>query len=198
MLQFRDAVLEPSGLWRVSRFSRGLAGTEALIGDPALAGSTLVLLDPRTLRLELPDGVMGLERHFRIGPGGADLSDPSVAHALWTWEASGLRPLAPVHFAAIDVPGGDVSITWIRRSRIDNDTFFSGDTPLGEASERYRVRLHASDGALVREMETTAPAWTYTAATKAADGLTGVISFAVAQISEVYGPGSEGKVTYSA
>lgn len=198
LLQFRDAVLQPGGRWLVSRFSRGLGGTEALIGDPAPAGSTLVVLDPRTLRLELPDGVMGLERNFRIGPGGADLSDPSVAHALWTWEASGLRPLAPVHLSALDEANGDVAITWIRRSRIDNDTFFSGDTPLGEASERYRVRLHASGGALVREIETTSPAWTYTAAKQAVDGLTGVITFAVAQISEVYGPGSEGKVTYSA
>jgi hypothetical protein len=197
LLQFRDAVLQPNGLWKVSRFIRGLAGTEQLISDPAPAGSTLVMLDPRTLRLELPEGVLGLERHYRIGPGGADLSDPSVAHALWTWEGSGLRPLAPVHFAANEAPSGDLAVTWIRRSRIDNDTFFSGETPLGEASERYRVRLHASDGALVREVETTTPAWTYTAAAQAADGLTGVITFAAAQISEVYGPGSEGKVTYS-
>jgi hypothetical protein len=198
MLQFRDAVLEPDGSWRLSRFSRGLAGTEPLIADPAPAGSTLVMLDALVVRLELPDGVEGLERHFRIVPSGADLSDESVAHAIWTWEASGRRPLAPVHLAAVDAASGDVAVSWIRRSRIDNDSFFAGAAPLGEVSERYRVRLHDAAGALVREVETTAPEWTYAAADKAADGLTGLITFAVAQVSESYGPGFEGKAIYSA
>jgi hypothetical protein len=198
MLQFRDAVLEPDGSWRLSLFSRGLAGTEQLIADPAPAGSTLVMLDARTMRLDLPEGVMGLERHFRIGPGDADLSDPSIAHAIWTWEGSGLRPLAPVHLATNVAANGDLIVSWLRRSRTDNDTFFSGVTPLGEASERYRARLIADGGALVREVETTGPEWIYPAADKVADGLTGVITIAVAQISEAYGPGFEGKVTYSA
>ncbi|MGG7565658.1 baseplate multidomain protein megatron [Rhodovulum sp. DZ06] len=197
LLQFQQADLQPDGTYLLSRFLRGIAGTEVLIGDPAPAGSTLVLLDDRVVQIEQTEGSAGLERHYRFAPTGVDFTDPSVAYTTFTWNATALRPFAPSAVEAVIEPSGDVSVRWTRRSRKDIDTFFAAYTPLSEAFERYRVRVLDSGGAVVRQAETSVPSWTYAFADRSADNISGAVTIAVAQISEAFGPGSEGKVTYS-
>ena len=58
----------------------------------------------------------------------------------WPSTASGLRPLRPVHLNAIPM-GPDLAFSWIRRSRIDADSWAGQDVPLGEAVERYHLRI---------------------------------------------------------
>ncbi len=60
--------------------------------------------------------------------------------------------------------------------------------PLGEAAESYLLRL-STGGTLRREMVLSAPAWTWSAALQAADGMAGPRRIEVAQISDSYGPG---------
>jgi hypothetical protein len=50
---------------------------------------------------------------------------------------------------------------------------------------------------LLREEEATVPLFNYSAAAQAADGAAGVLDFHVAQISDRFGPGLEGQVTFS-
>lgn len=106
------------------------------------------------------------------------------AHA---FSGVGLRPLAPAHLRA-DWVSGDIALRWIRRTRVDGDSWQGFDVPLGEDREAYLVRV--SEGATtLREATVTAPAWTYAAADQAADGATGALAFDIAQISDRFGPG---------
>ena len=198
LLQFRYAELQPDGTYLLSGFHRGMFGTEPLIADPAPAGSTLVLLEDEKFQVELGQSSIGLERHYRIGPSEDDQSDPSFAHAVFTWKGTPYRPYAPAHVQAEEAANGDLSVSWFRRNRHDPDHWPDGGGIEDDfLVERYRVRVLDSGGAVVREVQVGAPAWIYDAAARAADGLSGAVTIAVAQISQVFGPGFEGKVTYS-
>lgn len=191
LLQFREAKLVGQGEYLLSGFLRGLGGTEPLIGDPAPEGAVLVLLGGPLASFD--PGPRGLERHYRLGPTLRSLNDESYAHGVWTWEGAGLRPLAPVHLRAERRASGDLALSWTRRARRDLDVWPGGETPLGEASERYLLRLLDAAGDELRRVERATPDFLYTAAMQAADGA--AAAFAVAQISESYGPGFEGKAT---
>jgi hypothetical protein len=54
-------------------------------------------------------------------------------------------------------------VTWVRRTRIDGDSWSGADVPLGGDREAYLVRV-SRGGAVLREEEVATPAWTYTAA----------------------------------
>ena len=91
-------------------------------------------------------------------------------------------------------PLGPTTATWIRRTRIDGDTWQSLEVPLGEAAESYQIRIEQS-GLIRREATVTSPQFTYTAAHRTADGVIGPYDIAVAQISQTYGPGPFRKIT---
>ena len=82
-------------------------------------------------------------------------------------------------------------ITWIRRGRIDADTWEGVDISLGEESEQYRLRV-LRDSQEVMEFITTTPQAVISNAqitTHDLDLQDRHISIEVAQISTAYGPG---------
>ncbi len=92
--------------------------------------------------------------------------------------------------AARDAGSGDVTIAWVRQTRIGGDPWEPVDVPLGEASEAYRVEI--LDGATaVRSVDRAAPSLSYPAAEQAADFGTppASIGVRVRQISASEGPG---------
>lgn len=92
-----------------------------------------------------------------------------------------------MHLKVVD-EGGDLHFNWIRRTRIEGDSWDQMEVPLGETFESYLVRV--MDGqAVVREETVSSPGWTYDAATRASDGLAGGFGLAVAQLSDRFGPG---------
>lgn len=108
------------------------------------------------------------------------------------------RPWAPYNVHAV-ASGGDLALSWKRRTRLtgplENGT---GVVPLDEASEAYRLVIYRA-GAVVRTVELTAPAYTYTAAEQTADGWAGSvvsIQLDVMQLSELVGPGFIKSGTY--
>jgi hypothetical protein len=94
-----------------------------------------------------------------------------------------------VHLSAV-ADGGDIALSWVRRSRADTDSWATEDAPLDWAPEAYRVEIY--DGVtLVRTIDCSVSAVAYTAAQQAADFGGPATSFAlkVAQLSALYGPG---------
>ena len=82
-------------------------------------------------------------------------------------------------------------ITWIRRGRIDADTWEGVDIPLGEESELYRLRV-LRYGQEVMEFTTTSPQVVISNAqitTHDLDLQDRHTSIEVSQISNAYGPG---------
>ena len=108
-------------------------------------------------------------------------------HRQIAFAGNGLRPYAPVHLTARRL-GGDLAVTWVRRSRIGGDDWGLADVPLAETREHYLVQVRQS-GAVLREVQVFSPGWTYTAAQQATDGASGPVAITVAQVSESFGPG---------
>jgi hypothetical protein len=188
LFQFAGAALVEPGVYDLTLRLRGQAGSDALMPAEWPAGSYFVLLDGAPRQIELALAARGLARHYRIGPSLRPYDDPVFQHRIEAFDGNGLRPLAPVHLKAVREGVGDVHLSWVRRTRIDGDSWQSEEVPLGEAAERYAVRV--MDGAtVVRMVEVTVPAWSYTAAQQAGDGVVAPFRVEVAQVSESFGPG---------
>jgi hypothetical protein len=186
LMQFRDAALVDVETYEIGHRLRGQLGTETAGIWPA--GSYLVRLDGTPQQIALTEAQLGLERYYRVGPGGRPVDDPSYVQAVLAFRGVGLRPYSPVHLEAAGTPGNDLALGWVRRTRIGGDRWDIPDVPLGEEAERYLVRVTQGE-TILREETVTAPRWTYTAAAQAADGLSGAFELRVAQISALFGPG---------
>ena len=189
LLQFRDAELVGEDLWELSHLLRGQLGTDALVPPTLAPGGVFVLMDDAPVQIDHAAGWRGRMRHYRIGPAAKSHDDPVYLHREEAFAGNGLRPLSPVHLACAQDAEG-LHASWIRRTRIDGDGWDLTDVPLGEDSERYRVRV-VQDGVVLREEETATTHWLYGSAAQTLDAVSGAVEIRVAQLSARYGAGPE-------
>jgi hypothetical protein len=194
LFQFRDAVLVAPGVYDLSLRLRGQLGTDGVMPDLWPSGSIFVVIDAALVQIDMPASSRGLARHYRVGAAQRGYDDPSFIHLVEAFDGVGLRPYSPAHLGASRVPSGDLSVSWIRRTRIDGDSWASEEVPLGEASERYRVRV-VQGGTILREVNLSQPSWTYSVAAQASDGVVPGFTVDVAQVSETFGPGPYTRIT---
>ena len=190
VLQFLSAVLTAPATYTLTGFLRGQAGTEHAMRAPLAAGARFVLLDGALARIDLTEDEIGLAFNWRCGPASRDLGSPNYVQLAHTFAGEGLKPLSPVHVRGTRT-GGDLNLTWVRRTRIGGDCWDAIEVPLGEAEERYEIDI--LDGATVkRTLTATAPAATYTAAQQTADfGAPQIlVSLRIHQISATRGRGT--------
>jgi len=187
VIQFAGATLVGEGQWDIGLRLRGQQGSDGIMPDTWPEGSLFVLLDGAPGQVDLPLAARGLARYWRIGPARRSVDDPSYVERLAAFQGVGLRPYSPAHLRARAV-AGDLEISWIRRTRIDGDSWEGVEVPLGEASEQYVLRVVDDSGTLREELLAT-PAFTYTAAMQASDGAVAPYEINVAQLSEQVGPG---------
>lgn len=144
LIQFGSAQPIGLGRFRLSRLVRGRAGTEWAIaghGD----GETFVMISAATLRaLPMPAASRGVT--VTAKPTGPQNSGASVIAACIGAEAQ--RPPAPIGLAATLTPAGDLSLTWVRRSRLGWGWADEIDAPIGESSESYRVSAVGSSASV--------------------------------------------------
>ena len=188
VFQFAQATLVAPGLWALSLRLRGQAGTEVDMPEIWPEGSMVVLLDNAPRQIPQAPALQGVPRRYRIGPAARAHDDPAYVEVEAVFDGIGLRPYAPAHLRATSAEGGDLAVTWIRRTRIGGDDWSAEDVPLGESAERYRVELRRN-GVVRRSAEVTEPRWTYPAATRAEDGVVAPFVIAVAQVAPNHGPG---------
>ncbi len=195
LMQFRDAELIGTDTYRLGMFLRGQRGTSVESQAEIAAGARIVLVDAALERLPLEMTERGLERTYRVGPARFGVAHPSYEQSVFAAEGLGLRPFAPAHLRARrDKTSGDLAIRWIRQTRIGGDSWQGEDVPLGEELERYRLRIRAG-GTLVRQVSLDTAFYAYSAAEQAADGATGPLEVAVAQLSTAFGHGPERVIT---
>ena len=157
-------------------------------------GSSFVVIDSALVQVDLPAAARGLARHYRVGPAQRGYDDPSFMHVVEAFDGIGLRPYGPTHLRASRESGGDLQVSWVRRTRIGGDSWASEEVPLGEAREDYRVRV-GQGGTIRREVDLSQPSWTYSAAAQASDGVTPGFTVEVAQVSETFGSGPYTRIT---
>lgn len=188
LFQFRDADLVASDTYVLSHRLRGQLGTERAGEGGWPAGSLLVRLNGAPQQIEMTEAQRGRALHYRIGPGGRPVDDPSFGHAVIAFEGVGLRPYTPVHLRFAEA-GGDLAVSWIRRTRIGGDRWDTPEVPLGEESEGYLLRVMRGVQVL-REVTLDSSGWLYPAAARVADGPDAGKRIEVAQISASFGPGT--------
>lgn len=175
--------------FRLSQMVRGLGGSEPAAARTLAAGARVVVLDGAAVPLTTSLDDAGRHLRYRIGPPNADVAAASMRELSATVGTGALRPLSPMRPRARRLPSG-VSLSWIRRSRVDGDSWEAVEVPLGEETERYRVTIRAG-GEIVRAVEVDAPALLYEAAQELADfgSAQAVLDIELVQFSVVVGPG---------
>ena len=203
IIQARSAELIAPSRYRLTRLLRGQRGTEAAMGNPALAGSRVVILDSAVVVLPVAQADIGLPWNWRIGPASRPVSDETFVATSFTPEGAGLRPFSVAH---VEQPWrtarnlGDLTIRWTRRSRsLAADTWGAGDVPLAEDSDAYEVEIR-DGGAVKRTLTTTTSSALYTAAQQTTDwgapiGPGQYLAIRIYQLSSLIGRGAERSVT---
>ncbi|MEZ5779852.1 MAG: glycoside hydrolase TIM-barrel-like domain-containing protein [Paracoccaceae bacterium] len=194
LFQFAEAILVGPDTYDLSIRLRGQAGTDAVMPASWPTGSYVVLMDGAPEQIDLAVAERDLTRHYRLGPSRRSYDDGSFTHMVRAFRGIGLRPLSPVHLRASRRGGGDLLLSWIRRARMDGDSWSGLDVPLGETRELYALRV-LKDGAVLREVTVPETNWHYAAALQAADGIASTFDIQVAQLSESFGPGPFARIT---
>lgn len=170
-------------------FLRGQLGMEDQIAGH-VSSERFVLLNNSVRRMVNETTDIGQEQQVKAVTLNFLLDD--VADEDFTDDGMALRPLSPVWLLA-DPSGGDLALTWSRRSRrVARFTDTGCFTPLGELVEAYRVKVFDDpDADPVRTTVVNTPAWTYAGADIASDGfLPGdPITITVQQLSDQVGEG---------
>jgi len=172
IVQGGSAELIAPGRYSLTRLLRGQRGTEAAMGNPALAGARVVLLDTSLASLPIAEADIGIPWNWRIGPAARAVSDASYTALAFTPAGIGLRPFSvtPPEQPWLHARSpGDLILRWTRRDRaLVSDSWEAVEVPMSEASEAYEVDI--LDGAVVkRTLTATTTSALYTAAQQTAD-----------------------------
>ena len=191
VFQFETAELVDELTYHLSGLLRASAGTDAamLAGDVP-AGAAFVLLSQAVQRIDLTPAQVNLSLNWRYGPANRDIGHSNFAEYGHAYAGVGRRPLSPVHVRG-QQNGGDVEISWVRRTRSGGDNWELEDVPLGEETEAYEVDI-LSSGDVVRTLSSAVPSVAYTSAHQIADfgSVQSEISCVVYQLSRTWGRGA--------
>lgn len=189
IIQWRTATLVSAGVYELSNLLRGRRGTDWAV-DTHRIGERFIALSASTMqRMRPPSDEIGLARKYKAVSVGGKLAETAAIN--FTNTAAGLEPYSPVHVRGARDGSNNLTITWVRRTRIGGAWRDMVDAALGETSEAYEVEI--LDGSTVVRTITglTSPTATYTAAQQTTDGLTpgDPVSVVVYQMSETVGRG---------
>lgn len=191
---FRNATQTAANTYVLSGLLRGRVGTEYAMPTHT-AGDTFVFLDPtRIAAMPLQQTDIGTQLSFETFLLNLFGNTPSAVVNVTPANAH-VKPLAPAQFIAghgSAASTSDISISWLRRARINGQWLDGTDVPLDESSESYQLQV-LNGSSVVRTIivngpftAPAVPAYTYTASQISADGFStgNTIGFSVAQNSD--------------
>jgi hypothetical protein len=163
--------------------------------SPLAAGARFVLLDGALACVDLTPDEIGLAYNWRCGPANRDLGDASYVQLEHAFAGIGLKPLSPVHLRGTR-SGGDLAMSWVRRTRTGGDSWDSAEVPLAEDFERYEIDI-LSGTTLKRTLTSASPEVIYTSAAQTEDfgAPQSAVQVRIAQVSAVYGRGTAREAT---
>ena len=194
VIQFGTATLLDTNKYRLSHLLRGRLGTEwAVTGH--VAGERFVLLTNAVARELMASSGWGISKKYKPVTVGSTLGATTAQD--FTYAARALKPYAPAHITGSRNGGGDLTINWVRRTRLNGDWKDAVDVPLSEESERYEVDIMS--GVTLKRTITglTTPTTIYTAAQQVTDfgSAQASILVNVYQMSTLVGRGFVGVAT---
>jgi hypothetical protein len=153
-------------------------------------GHVFVLLDD-ALRFEAAVSDMTVTRHH-CAPSIYETVETAPATVTKSIRGRAERPYAPAHLAGTREGDGNLTITWVRRTRVNGSRADGiGDVPLGEAADAYKVEILEGDIVVRTIAGLSTPTATYSAAEQTTDFGAPQVSIAVRvyQLSAVVGRG---------
>lgn len=189
ILQFGRADLVSPNTYALSFLLRGQMGSDPEMLPLRAAGSRFVLLNPGVVQPVLSADQGGLEIRWQAAPR-KQISTLNTRIITHDGQRLGLRPLSPCQLRMARDAGG-FSFSWIRRTRLDGDSWEAEDVPLNEEREAYIVDI--LDGATVKRSTTaTSAQFNYSNAAFLADfpSTPAQFSLRIQQLSATYGRGA--------
>jgi len=193
LVQFQNAELIGESTYKLTQLLRGRQGTEWAI-DGHAAGDRFVLMTPALYTTAIANNLIGRELFYKTVSVGNSLGN--TGEEAFTYTGRNLKPFAPVHATANRDGSENLTIGWIRRSRVDGEWRDGVGIPLGEESEAYEVDI-LDGGNVVRTIEVTNPTASYSAAEQTTDfGSTqSSVDVKIYQLSAVVGRGYAAEAT---
>ncbi len=195
VIQFETATLIGAKRYELKTLLRGQLGTDTATPATIAAGRRFVLLDGAVVPLSTTADDVGVPFNWRIGPASRDIGDAAYSSISHTFRGVGLLPLRPVRLRGQRNVAGDLTISWLRRTRRNGDGWESADVPLAEDSEAYVVEILASaaiGAAVLRTFTPGVSTCTYTVAQQVADfgSAQPGVTLRIAQLSRAVGRGN--------
>lgn len=188
VIQFKTATLIAPGVYELTDLLRGRLGTEHAVADHS-AGDFFMLLKSGLLNSN-DFGTNDWNKPRQFKPVTVLADEDLTTEQAFTNTGVRSKPLAAVQVLGIRDVGNDLTVTWLRRTRLRTPGLGNGAAPLGETTEAYEIDVF--DGAtVVRTITASVESLTYTAAEQTTDGLTpgDPVTLDIYQISETRGRG---------
>ncbi|MGH8520139.1 MAG: phage tail protein [Gammaproteobacteria bacterium] len=197
LIQWQTATLNAGGSYTLSKLLRGRKGTEHALGNHAI-GDTFVALTRTTVdRAAMATSEIAIQRHYKAVSVGQNLQE-ATAQA-FTNTGVGLECYSPVNIKGTRVANGDLTITWIRRTRAAGEWRDAVDVPLFETSELYDLEIWDSGYVTLKRTfsDLTSQSQVYTSGQQGTDfgGNQAAVSVRVYQKSSVVARGYPGSAT---
>ena len=188
IVQFATATLTAPNTYMLTDLLRGRLGTEANTGLHGV-NEVFVLLNTSSMgRSDFGPADWGIERDYK----GVSIlnNEADVTAQQFTNDGVGKTPYSPVHVLGVRDGSNNLTITWVRRSRLRTPGLGHGPVPLGEETEAYEIDIY-SGVTIVNTLTTALPTLSYSAAEQTADGLTpgNPVNMRIYQISAIRGRG---------
>lgn len=193
LIQFENAQLIGENTYKLTKLLRGRQGTEWAIGTHA-AGERFLAITPALYTTAIANNLIGRQLFYKGVSVGNSLGNTD--EMAFTYTGRNLKPFAPVHVTGSRDGPGNLTISWIRRSRVDAEWRDGVGIPLGEESEAYEVDI--LDGStVVRTIPITSPTASYSATDQATDfgSAQSSIDVTIYQLSAVIGRGYAASAT---
>ncbi len=190
IIQFQNATLIAANSYRLSGLLRAQAGSEPEMLATRPSGQIVVLLNAALSQPTMSVSEAALGATWRIGPSQLDYGNSAYAEIAYAGGLRPLRPLPPTYLQVKKDPAG-LMISWIRRSRVDGDSWEVAEVPLSESVESYKLDI-VKAGVVKRTIQTPLPSYLYLTADIATDFGAGPIALTarVSQASQVFGQGA--------
>lgn len=193
IIQFRNATQEMDGRYRLSGLLRGRRGTEYKKAGHMASEKFILLSESSTISASLSPSDVAKSLMFKAVTFGQE--EALISPLSLSYMGNNLKPFSPVHPLAVR-DSNNLTISWIRRSRVGGEWLDNTDVPLGELYEKYDVEI--LDGAtLKRTLTATTPQVIYTQALQIEDfgSVPAEVSLRIYQISDLVGRGHPLTVT---
>lgn len=154
-----------------------------------------MLLDGSLGKVTVANNTIGLQRQYKPVTFGSTLS--ATAAQNFTYSGVALKPYSPTRIAGTRDGSNNLTVNWIRRTRLGGDWQDGIDVPLNEAVEAYEVDIMNGTSVVRTIPGITSPSCSYSAAQQVTDfgSVQSSVSVKVYQISGIVGRGYAGSAT---